>query len=235
MEDGDSGTTINITDNSHYITSPFSTGSLTVYTTSGDLNNLPSSLASGGQLLGQTPNGGDPTLFAFATGAALDSGTAANRRVGFPSFDADPSIWTADLKTLLQRSLDWASGCGVEGGGSGCGTNLVMVTHNWGLFSSYDSAKKTLFESWGWTVTAIEDLNGDYSGAASSNDVMFISESVTSGEVGTQARDLNIGIMVEEAGWHDEMEFLSAPIVLPVRYSGTQIDIVDNSTTSRAH
>jgi len=112
------GTYINITDNSHYITSPFSTGNLTVYTTDGNLNNLPSSLASGGQLLGQTP-ASEPTLFAFDTGADLDAGTAANRRVGFSSFDSDPANWTANFETLLQRSLNWAAGCGAGTGGTG--------------------------------------------------------------------------------------------------------------------
>ncbi|MCG6945128.1 MAG: DUF2341 domain-containing protein, partial [Deltaproteobacteria bacterium] len=226
---GDWGTTINITDNSHYITSPFSTGSLTVFTTGGNLNNLPSSLASGGQLLGQTPNGGDPTLFAFDTGAALDSGTAANRRVGFPSFDTDPSLWTADLKTLFKRSVEWAAGCGGGGVVNPCGTNLVMVTGD-GTFTgdADDTAKKALFESWGWTVTAIEDQYGDYSGAASSNDVMFISESANSSSVGTQATNLNIGIVVEEAALQDEMELCGSQNYTSGT-TGTQIDIVDNT------
>jgi hypothetical protein len=116
---GSWGSSIYITDNNHYITSPFSTGSLTAYTQDANLADLPYTLATEGQLLatfGATA-GGDPTLFAFETGDALYSGTATNRRVGFPSFDSNPSIWTTDFDTLLERSLDWAAGCAGAGGG----------------------------------------------------------------------------------------------------------------------
>jgi prepilin-type N-terminal cleavage/methylation domain-containing protein len=112
--------------------------------------------------------------------------------------------------------------------GGGGGRNLVMVTQNGDYASGYDSDKKTLFESWGWTVSVIRDSDGDYSGAVSSNDVMFISESVTSSEVGTQATNLDIGIVLEEVALPDEMEFSAAPHS-HTDVGGTQIDIVDNS------
>jgi hypothetical protein len=101
---------ITISDNSHYITSPFATGSLAIYTTDDDVGSLPSSLASGGQLLADEDAGGEPSLFVFDTGATLDSGTAVNRRVGFPDAQSDPAIWTENFKNLLLRSLDWAAG-----------------------------------------------------------------------------------------------------------------------------
>ena len=107
---------ITISDNSHYITSPFATGSLVIYTTDGDVGSLPSSLASGGQLLADEDAAGEPSLFVFDTGATLDSGTAVNRRVGFPDADSDPAIWTANFKNLLLRSLDWAAGAGAAAG-----------------------------------------------------------------------------------------------------------------------
>jgi prepilin-type N-terminal cleavage/methylation domain-containing protein len=109
---GESGDSITITDNSHYITSPFATGSLTIYTAADAVGSLPSSLASGGQLLGTENVAGDPTLFVFDTGTALDNGTAANRRVGIPSRTSNPTNWNNDLKTIIQRSLDWAAGVG---------------------------------------------------------------------------------------------------------------------------
>jgi hypothetical protein len=112
---GQSGTSITISDNSHYITSPFSTGSLAMLTTSDMLGSLPSSVASGGQLLATEDTASDPTLFVFDTGATLDSGTAVNRRVGVPSRTSDATYWTADLKTILERSLDWAAGNDVTG------------------------------------------------------------------------------------------------------------------------
>ncbi len=117
---GDGGVgndTMNITDNSHYITSPFSTGNLVVYTVSDNMGSMGASgtLASGGQLLATENSGNTPTLFVFDTGASLVSGTAANRRVGFPSKTSIPTNWNADLETLLQRSLNWAAGNDVTG------------------------------------------------------------------------------------------------------------------------
>jgi hypothetical protein len=106
------GDSITISDNTHYITSSFATGSLVIYTTDDDVGSLPSSLAPGGQLLADEDAASEPSLFVFETGATLDSGTAVNRRVGFPDAESDPAIWTGDFKTLLQRALDWAAGVG---------------------------------------------------------------------------------------------------------------------------
>ena len=215
-------TTINISNNSHYITSVFSTGNLMIYGSADGIGNMVAGLASGGQLLATENNTGSAALFYFETGAALTTGTAPNRRVGIPTSYSTFTNWNADVKTIVQRSLEWAAGM------TACGTNLVMVTQTGDFSSGYDSAKKALFEGWGWTVTAIEDLNGDYSGAASSNDVMFISESVTSSEVGTQATSLDIGIVLEEVALPDEMELSAAPHN-HTTVGATQIDIVDNS------
>ena len=71
---GYTGTSINITSNGHYVTSPFSTGSMSVYTSSSLLATLPYTLAGDGQLLATA--GGDPTLFAFDTGDNLSSRAA---------------------------------------------------------------------------------------------------------------------------------------------------------------
>jgi hypothetical protein len=118
-----------------------------------------------------------------------------------------------------------ATGCTMGGGGGG---NLVMVTGD-GAYSSGvdDGTKKTLFESWGWTVTAIDDNTADYSTAAANNDVMYISESVGSYTVGDKATYLDIGVVVEENLIDDDMEFISSVDRHDV--GGTQIDIVDNS------
>jgi hypothetical protein len=70
-------------------------------------------------------------LTAFATGATLDGGiTAANRRLHFISMHgSDPSNWTSSMDTLVERSLDWAAGCGAGGGG---GTNNYPVLNSIG-------------------------------------------------------------------------------------------------------
>ena len=112
---------------------------------------LPSSLPSGGQKLGQNGSS-QPMLFVFATGATLDSGTAVNRRVAFPSAESVPSNWTADFETMLQRSVDWAAGCGAAGGG---GTNSDPVLDSIGN-KSVDEGQLLTF-----TITATDTDGGD--------------------------------------------------------------------------
>jgi uncharacterized repeat protein (TIGR01451 family) len=118
----------------------------------------------------------------------------------------------------------------------GCGPNLVMVTRDGTFVNNFDTPKRTLFESWGYTVTAIDDDDPQATfDAAASNDVMFISESVQSPNINTKARDLNIGIVVEERAIEDDMEF--ADIHTPTNIGGTQINVSDNThyiTTSFA-
>ena len=86
---------------------------------------------------------------------------------------------------------------------------LVMVVGTDAPSSSYDSAKQTLFESWGWTVSSINDTDSQtiFNNAAASNDVMYISESSTSSNVSTKARDLDIGIVDDECWLWDSMEY----------------------------
>jgi prepilin-type N-terminal cleavage/methylation domain-containing protein len=119
-------------------------------------------------------------------------------------------------------------GVSIKPSATGCAGNLVMVTQNGDYLSGEDNDKKTLFETWGWTVDVIRDSDGDYTGAAGNNDVMFISESCTSTDIGTQATTLDMGIFVEEVALQDEMEFSAAPQNY-TNVGGTQIDIVDNS------
>ena len=121
-EDWASDTTIDIVDNTHYITSPFSTGSLTVHTTADDVNYWQSNLQalpSGVTALADSPTSTQhETILVADTGGSLYSAnTAVNRRVWFPSDAADPANFTTDYETLLERSLDWAAG---NGGSCGC-------------------------------------------------------------------------------------------------------------------
>ncbi|MEM9132958.1 MAG: hypothetical protein AAF962_18850, partial [Actinomycetota bacterium] len=114
-QDWNNDTTVDIVDNSHYITSPFPTGSVTVHTSADDVNYWDgdsSAHPTGVTTLADGPRDTDHYALNVAeTGAALYSGnTAVDRRVWFPSDAADPANWTADYQTLLERSLDWAAG-----------------------------------------------------------------------------------------------------------------------------
>jgi prepilin-type N-terminal cleavage/methylation domain-containing protein len=104
-------TQIYVNDNSYYITNPFSTGNLTIYSTSDLVYRISTALGSGAQVLAQQAGGGNPCLFVFDTGAQLASSTAVNRRVGFHFIHtSNPAHWNSNLQTLLRRSLEWASG-----------------------------------------------------------------------------------------------------------------------------
>jgi hypothetical protein len=115
-----SGTQIEINDNSHYITQPFATGLMTILpgaeslayvtgTTSPDL----------GQLASSTSGFGVVTLEAGA--ATYTGGIAAGRRVQLPwgGNGFNPDNLNADGKTILQRAIEW--GAGASGGGGGPG------------------------------------------------------------------------------------------------------------------
>lgn len=108
------GTQIDIVDNSHYITSTFSTGVLTIYTSSTNNYENRATVASGAEVLAEGVGSNYATLMAFDTGATLDDlSSAVNRRVGLTAFNqSDPTLWNNDARTLVMRALDWAAGAG---------------------------------------------------------------------------------------------------------------------------
>jgi hypothetical protein len=109
--------TIDITDNTHYITSPFPTGSLQVASTGIVFIRNNSTIGPGAQVLATN---GTPTLFVFDTGDELEDGSsAAGRRVALfiGDTDMDFDTLTDDGKTIVQRSLTWAAASSGPAGG----------------------------------------------------------------------------------------------------------------------
>lgn len=86
---------------------------------------------------------------------------------------------------------------------------LLLVAGNGSSPSSVDLNRKALFESWGYVVTVIDD--GDsvsvYNDAVAVNDVVYVSEEVSSGSVNTKLRDVTIGVVNDEAYLHDDLGF----------------------------
>jgi hypothetical protein len=106
-----SATAITIASNTHFITSAFSTGSLTITSSSQSLNTYSGTLASESSSLATL--GGTASLVTAEAGAALtDSTKAAGRRVMMPwGGDAfDINALNADGIVLLSRALAWAGG-----------------------------------------------------------------------------------------------------------------------------
>ena len=110
----ESGSDIGINNNSHYITSPFPIGTLTVFSTSESLAYVTGSLSPNLGLLARSTTG--PALVTLDTGASMyGGGSAAGRRVQLPwggTPSLEPNDLTADGLTILQRAIEWGAGAG---------------------------------------------------------------------------------------------------------------------------
>ena len=75
--------------------------------------------------------------------------------------------------------------------------NLLMVVGNLGSLTTGDVAARDSFESWGYTVTLIQDNDsqGNFDTAMASNEVAYVSESVDTGNVGTKLTNTTIGVV----------------------------------------
>ncbi len=140
-------TQIEVTDNSHYITQAFPLGVLTVATTSDHIAYFEAELAPEATSLANQP--GDAakiTLIVLDEGDALyGGGVAAGRRVALPIGAFASTDLNDDGKTLLKRSLEWAS----EESGGGvvavCGNSTCDAGENPCNCSS-DCGSRTLIE-----------------------------------------------------------------------------------------
>ncbi|MEM6552780.1 MAG: LamG domain-containing protein [Planctomycetota bacterium] len=105
----DSGTQLNILNNTHPVTDGLSTGSITVTTSSQNFARY-TGVASGVTTLAQGPGSNAGILVADA-GTALTTGTAAGRRVMYPGWDNwDLDNTNAVIDTILRQALEWAAG-----------------------------------------------------------------------------------------------------------------------------
>ncbi|MGB5440513.1 MAG: DUF4347 domain-containing protein, partial [Gammaproteobacteria bacterium] len=120
---------------------------------------------------------------------------AAGRRVILPWGEVNFNIadLNADGETLMQRSIEWASGNLPAG-------NLLFVVQDSGALLPEDSAKKTLMEGWGYTVNVIDvnDAQVAFDAAIAANDVAFITKDIASGDLGLKLRNAAIGVVSEE-------------------------------------
>jgi len=107
-----SSTDINISSNSHYIVSPFSTGSLTIRTSASGALIINGTLAPG--LQSWATIGGDDALVTLEAGASLyTGGSAAGRRVLLPW--GNTGFFTFNTlndngQLIMKRALTWAAG-----------------------------------------------------------------------------------------------------------------------------
>ena len=159
----DSGTVVEINDNTHYITSPFATGLLTVFSGSESLAYVSGTLSPDlGQLASSSSGYGIVTLDAGA--AMYAGGNAAGRRVQLPwggSPALEPNDLTPDGLTILQRALEWGAGAGPSPPAPGYFDQFNTSTCNAAIdYAGSDGAVD--WSPWAWTE--VDELDGSCAG-----------------------------------------------------------------------
>lgn len=102
---------IQITNNQHHITSQFSLGLLTIFSAPMPIATISGTESTYLDKLGQF-SASEPGLYVLEVGAPMhDVLPAAGRRVELPwgGNDTDIGLLTADGRTLMRRSLEWAA------------------------------------------------------------------------------------------------------------------------------
>ncbi len=202
------GTSVNIVDNSHYITYPFQSGSLEIFSKDMEGLTVSGSEASGLQTL--TDWSGTGSLVVLDKGMQTTSGdTAAGRRVMLPLGRSTNSNFNWDYlnnngRLLVQRALQWGAG-----NIAAVTVNLLMVVVNPDNLTTQEAAKKALLESWDYTVNLIDESDSQtaFDDAVAVNKVVFITEDVTASTVNTKLVNATIGVVTEEANLADEFGF----------------------------
>ena len=85
--------------------------------------------------------------------------------------------------------------------------NLLMVVISPTVLVDEDQKAKDLFESWGFTVSVISESanQASYDTAVAANDVVFISETVNSTQVGTKLVNAPIGVVSQDGDYNPDL------------------------------
>ncbi|MFN0131796.1 MAG: LamG domain-containing protein [Phycisphaerales bacterium] len=104
---------------------------------------------------------------------------------------------------------------------------ILFVVVNSGSLDAQESAKKSLMESWGYTVVPISESAsaGDYATAALTSSVCYVSETAVSTNVSTKLTAFTIGVVTEESSISDELGMSTSMTT----FTGAQIDIINTS------
>ena len=218
------GTDIDITSTDHYITRVFPVGPLPIY--AADMEQLVTSGALTADQQSLAEIGGDASLVVLDRGAAMEGGgNAAGRRAVLPLGTRYKFNWdylNANGRQLVQRALKW--GIGADMGSS---SNLLLVVVNPGSLNAQESVKKALIESWGYTVTLIDEADSqtNFDAALAVSDVAYISGDVSDTTLGTKLTATTLGVVNEQIALHNELGFSQSA----ASNDFTNIFVVDNS------
>ncbi|MGI9203362.1 MAG: DNRLRE domain-containing protein, partial [Woeseiaceae bacterium] len=92
--------------------------------------------------------------------------------------------------------------------------NILLVVGNSASPSGMDSDRKLVMESWGYAVTLIDDNESqvDLEIAAAANDVIYVSDSISDGDLGDKLTLTRLGIVSESGGKLDDFGFTGNPM-----------------------
>jgi len=199
------GDKVDVVDVSHYITSVFAPGPVTI--NRGSMEGLTASGDVAPEALRLAEWGGAGALITMDAGdSLLKNKKAAGRRVMVPlgrEGNIHLDYWTNSGALIVQRALAWAADADVDG------RRLLMVVGNSASLKTVDQAKVALFESWGYSVRFIRgnQPQSDFNTALTINDVVFVSEQVSSAELGTKLTAAEIGVVSEEPSLDKHLGF----------------------------
>ena len=134
--------------------------------------------------------------------------------------NADPALHP---KLTITYACECGSTCLAPQGAG----NLLLVVVNPTTMVPADATKKALFESWGYTVAVLSEsaTQIEIDTAVSNNDVVYVSNTVNSNQLGTRLAGAPIGVISEEGDYNADFGTSSS-----ASYSvGKDMDVIDTS------
>lgn len=207
---------ISILNNSHYITSPFSLGLLSLYASDQPVHMLNATYSSDLTELAESENVGGgykPSLALLDTGNIMEyGGNTAGRRVQLPwgqdSFDF--SALNSDGQLLMKRAIEWAEGA--EAPAPSATRVLYMVKDPTALSTQETARENLMINDWNFEVTLIDDdtTSFDLYAQMGLNDVAYISQEILADTLGGKLADATIGVVNENREYIDDFGFATS-------------------------
>jgi len=152
------------------------------------------------------------TIFGYEAGAAMRTGTAPERRVGFFLHDQSANVLTADGWKLFEAAVSWADGIGLPPPPPPpppIGSVLLVAGST--TLGAGDAAVKTRLEGLRYTVVVADD-NQVTAADASGKEVVLVSSTSSSSAIATRLRDVAVPVIVWESALLDDMGMTGATL-----------------------